>query len=256
MTGSSEATATALNSLSYRATDPTGHRRPSAPARFEEIADKMLFTFLLVVHAIIAALLVTVILMQKSEGGGLGMGGGPAGLMTARGAADFLTRATSVLATLFVLMAFLLATLASMRNGAGEIDTSLAHQAAPGPINAPAAPATPTSAIPLMGAVPPPAAPDALTSQALAPASAGPPTKPIAQTAPAPAPAPVLRPSLSHLETIDTHSRPATVGIDGVSTKSAASSDVTPAPAKPPTETKPATDASGSTPAGNAAQPQ
>ena len=47
-----------------------------------------MFSFLLVVHAIIAAALVTVILMQKSEGGGLGMGGSPSGLMSARGAAS------------------------------------------------------------------------------------------------------------------------------------------------------------------------
>jgi len=53
-----------------------------------------MFTFLLVVHAIIAAALVGVILVQRSEGGGLGMGGSPSGLMSARGAADFLTRAT------------------------------------------------------------------------------------------------------------------------------------------------------------------
>ena len=43
----------------------------------------------------IAAALVGVILMQRSEGGGLGMGGSPSGLMSARGAADFLTRSTS-----------------------------------------------------------------------------------------------------------------------------------------------------------------
>lgn len=46
-----------------------------------------LFLFLTVVQAIIAALLVTVILMQKSEGGGLGVGSGPSGFMSARGAA-------------------------------------------------------------------------------------------------------------------------------------------------------------------------
>ena len=63
-----------------------------------------MFTFLLVVQAIVAALLVTVILMQKSEGGGLGVGGSPAGLMSARGAADFLTRSTTVLASIFVLI--------------------------------------------------------------------------------------------------------------------------------------------------------
>jgi preprotein translocase subunit SecG len=57
-----------------------------------------MFTFLLVVQAIVAACLVTVVLMQRSEGGGLGMGGSPGGFMSARGAADFLTRSTTVLA--------------------------------------------------------------------------------------------------------------------------------------------------------------
>jgi len=87
----------------------------------------MLFTFLLVVQAIIAALLVTVILMQKSEGGGLTSGGSPSGLMSARGAADFLTRSTAVLATLFVAMSILLAVLAATREST-TIDTSLAGQ--------------------------------------------------------------------------------------------------------------------------------
>jgi preprotein translocase subunit SecG len=83
----------------------------------------MLFTFLLVVHAIIAALLVVVILMQKSEGGGLTTGGSPSGLMSARGAANFLTRATAILATLFIAMSILLAALAATHRG-GTIDTS------------------------------------------------------------------------------------------------------------------------------------
>ena len=85
-----------------------------------------MFAFLLVIHAIIAAALVTVILMQRSEGGGLGMGGSPAGLMSARGAADFLTRATGVLATMFVLFSILLAVLAA-NHRTSEIDTSLAR---------------------------------------------------------------------------------------------------------------------------------
>ena len=118
--------------------------RSGALAFAEEIVRQM-FTFLLVIHALIAAALVTVILMQRSEGGGLGMGGGPAGLMTARGAADFLTRATSVLATLFVVMAFVLATVASMRNSAGKIDTSLQNQGTPGPITAPLPAALPAT---------------------------------------------------------------------------------------------------------------
>ncbi len=112
----------------------------------------MLFTFLLVVHAIIAALLVTVILMQKSEGGGLTSGGSPSGLMSARGAANFLTRATAVLAGLFIAMSILLAVLAATR-GSSEIDTSRAAapaQTAPAPATqpVPAAPAD-NSAVPL-----------------------------------------------------------------------------------------------------------
>ena len=142
--------------------------RPGVLAHAEEIVRPM-FTFLLVVHALIAAALVTVILMQRSEGGGLGMGGGPAGLMTARGAADFLTRATGVLATLFVLMAFLLAVLAARRDSAGQIDTSLAHQAPVGPITAPtpiAPPVAPVNGIPMMGAPAPQAtAPQAPTAE-------------------------------------------------------------------------------------------
>lgn len=87
-----------------------------------------MFTFLLVVQAIIAAALVTVILMQRSEGGGLTSSGSPSGLMSARGAADFLTRATAVLASAFVLMSILLAFIAASRNG-GTVDTSLQRRA-------------------------------------------------------------------------------------------------------------------------------
>jgi preprotein translocase subunit SecG len=86
-----------------------------------------MFKFLLVVHAFIAAGLVTVILMQRSEGGGLGMGGSPSGLMSARGAADFLTRATSILATLFVGLAIVLAVIASTGHNTAKIDPSLAR---------------------------------------------------------------------------------------------------------------------------------
>lgn len=95
-----------------------------------------MFTFLLVVHAIIAAVLVGVILMQKSEGGGLGTGGSPGGLMSARGAADFLTRSTTVLATAFVGMSILLAVLASSGQTV-TVDPSLATKPVAG--NLPAA---------------------------------------------------------------------------------------------------------------------
>ena len=59
-------------------------------------------TVLLVLHLMIAAGLIGVVLLQRSEGGGLGMGGGGAGgFMTGRGTANLLTRMTAGLAALF-----------------------------------------------------------------------------------------------------------------------------------------------------------
>src|SRR3569623_1656877 len=84
----------------------------------------MLFSFLLVVHFVIALALVTVILMQRSEGGGLPGGGSPAGLMSARGASDILTRSTAILATVFVVLSIILAVLAATRHSTA-VDTSL-----------------------------------------------------------------------------------------------------------------------------------
>lgn len=103
-----------------------------------------LFFFLMVVQAIVGAALVGVILMQRSEGGGLGVGGSPSGLMSARGAADFMTRATAILATLFVVFSIALAALAVGQTSGREIDTSLdrtVEQKAPAAID-PLAPAT------------------------------------------------------------------------------------------------------------------
>jgi preprotein translocase subunit SecG len=106
-----------------------------------------MYTFFLVVHAIVAAALVGVILMQRSEGGGLAGGGNPAGLMSARGAADFLTRMTSVLATLFVTLSIALAAIAITNRAPDDIDTSLARKA-------PTAPVAPPSGVPMAGGTP------------------------------------------------------------------------------------------------------
>ncbi|MEY3658393.1 MAG: hypothetical protein RLZZ561_1900 [Pseudomonadota bacterium] len=91
-----------------------------------------MFTFLLVVHVIIAVALVGVILVQRSEGGGL-TGGSPSGLMSARGAGNFLTRMTTILATLFVLLSIALAAVATLSRKPDTIDASLARPAAPVP---------------------------------------------------------------------------------------------------------------------------
>ena len=93
-----------------------------------------LFIFLTVLQAIIAAALVFVILIQRSEGGGLGVGGSPAGLMSARGAANFLTRMTTVLATLFVVLSIALAAVAVGASSGTKIDTSLKRSAPAGPL--------------------------------------------------------------------------------------------------------------------------
>ena len=106
-----------------------------------------LFIFLTVVQALVAAALVGVILVQKSEGGGLGVGGSPSGLMSARGAADFLTRTTAILATVFVVLSIALAALAVGTTSGREIDTSLDRSAPADPLAAPAvAPADPAAA--------------------------------------------------------------------------------------------------------------
>ena len=68
----------------------------------------MLLGFLLVLLVLVCIALGVVILLQRSEGGALGMGGGPSGFMTARGAGDLLTRTTSVLAGVFFFLCLLL----------------------------------------------------------------------------------------------------------------------------------------------------
>lgn len=123
-----------------------------------------LFLFLTVVQAIVTVLLVVVILLQKSEGGGLGVGGSQAGFMSARGAADFMTRLTQVLGGLFVVLSIILAALAVKSSGAQSVDDSLnrAVPTAPAPaapdalgkITAGAAPAASPSAAPSSAADP------------------------------------------------------------------------------------------------------
>ena len=107
-----------------------------------------IFLFITIVQTLIAAAMVGVILMQRSEGGALGVGGSPNGLMSARGAGDFLTRTTAVLAALFVVLSIVLAVLAANVHSTGGIDTSLQRSAAT-PLTDPlTAPAPPVSGMP------------------------------------------------------------------------------------------------------------
>jgi preprotein translocase subunit SecG len=90
-----------------------------------------MFAFLLIVQSLIALALIGVILMQQSEGGGLGVGGSSSGFMTARGAADFLTRATGILGTMFVVLSIVMAAIAGATRETAKVDTSLANVATP-----------------------------------------------------------------------------------------------------------------------------
>jgi preprotein translocase subunit SecG len=101
-------------------------------------------TILLTIHIIIAVALVGTVLLQRNEGGGLGIGG-PAGggFMTARGTANLLTRTTAILAALFFATSIGLAIIA----GAGSKPTSIVDEVlstTPAPVTAPSGPAVPT----------------------------------------------------------------------------------------------------------------
>jgi preprotein translocase subunit SecG len=91
----------------------------------------------IVIHLMLVLSLIGVVLLQRSEGGGLGIGGG-GGFMTSRGTANVLTRATAILAGLFFATSLLLSILA----GFNRAPTSIIR----GGQSAPSAPAVPGSA--------------------------------------------------------------------------------------------------------------
>lgn len=76
---------------------------------------------LLVAYLIIVLALIGVILLQRSEGGGLGMGGNAGGLMTVRGSANLLTRSTAILAALFFAAAIGLTIMSELDRGTDSI---------------------------------------------------------------------------------------------------------------------------------------
>jgi len=86
-----------------------------------------MFPFLMIVQSLIAISLIGVILMQRSEGGGLGVGGSSSGFMTARGAADFLTRSTAILGALFIILSIVMAAIAGVTRKPPTLDASLAN---------------------------------------------------------------------------------------------------------------------------------
>jgi preprotein translocase subunit SecG len=98
-------------------------------------------TIILVVHLILAVAMIGVVLLQKSEGGGLGMGGGGmSGFMTGRSTANLLTRTTAILAAGFMVTSIALALLA----GVQRAPHSIIEQSQPAAPSAPAQPAAPS----------------------------------------------------------------------------------------------------------------
>ena len=97
-------------------------------------------TVIIVVHLMIVSVLIGAVLLQKSEGGGLGMGGG-AGFMSSRGTANLLTRTTAILAGLFFLTSMALAWIAGADRKPSSILGTPATQSQPAggasPITAP-----------------------------------------------------------------------------------------------------------------------
>jgi len=124
-------------------------------------------TIILVIHLMLAVALVGAVLLQKSEGGALGIGGGGgmSGFMTGRSTANLLTRTTAILAGAFFATSILLVILAAHRNEARSvIEQTAPASTAPAPAStpaAPSAPAVPAAPTSTPGAPQPPEAPGA-----------------------------------------------------------------------------------------------
>ncbi|MGH6736320.1 MAG: preprotein translocase subunit SecG [Methyloceanibacter sp.] len=116
-------------------------------------------TVILLIHVMIAVALVGVVLLQRSEGGALGIGGGGGGgFMTGRSAGNALTKTTAILAACFFVTSLTLGILASQRTGTPSILPAGSDGLAPLQIPAAPAPAAPE-------APPAPAAPQAPQSE-------------------------------------------------------------------------------------------
>lgn len=98
---------------------------------------------LLILHLLITIALVGTVLIQRSEGGGTGLGGGGGGgagggFMTTRGSANTLTRMTVILATMFFASSILLSIVAGAQRGSsGSVLDSVDNLPAPSPIELP-----------------------------------------------------------------------------------------------------------------------
>ncbi|HEY2134138.1 MAG TPA: preprotein translocase subunit SecG [Acetobacteraceae bacterium] len=134
-------------------------------------------TVLLLIHLFVTLALIGVVLIQRSEGGGLGIGTsqGMGSFMSGRGTANLLTRTTAILGTLFFALSLALALLNRGTSGVGRSIMDAPLPATPAPITAPLVPGSPATPSPAAPAAPPPAAPASTapgTPSAPAPATA------------------------------------------------------------------------------------
>jgi preprotein translocase subunit SecG len=113
----------------------------------------MLYTILLTFMIVVCVLMVLVILAQRSEGGALGIGSGPSGFMTARGAGNFLTRSTWILGGAFFACAIALIIVGNQERKDAILENLKVKPLAPAALGAPRVPA-PAQTVPQAPAKP------------------------------------------------------------------------------------------------------
>lgn len=156
----------------------------------------MLIGVLLAINIVVCLGLIGVVLLQRSEGGALGMGGGSSSFMTARGAGDLLTRITWILFSVFLLISLTLTILTGRANTGGSVADRLNIKGLDSKtLNAAPAPQAPTpGSLDSLPATAQPGAIQAPTPQINAPAPSTPQSSLLAPAEPAKKPAPATKP--------------------------------------------------------------
>ena len=139
----------------------------------------MLIGVLLAINIVVCLALIGVVLLQRSEGGALGMGGGSSSFMTARGAGDLLTRITWILFSVFLIISLILTILTGRMDRGGSVADRLNIQGLDAKtLNAAPQPAAPTpgslNSLPAAPSNAPAGAIQAPTPQSNAPTPAAP----------------------------------------------------------------------------------
>ena len=189
----------------------------------------MLSGLLITLNILVCVSLIGVVLLQRSEGGAFGMGGGPTGLITTRGAGDLLTRTTWILFALFLALSMGLTLLSAHDRSSSSLTEALKNQQAnPNALGQKAPPPPPAPTVPT---VPSP------TSQG-SPLFAPPPAPAPAQGAPGQRPASAPLPKAMSLNPAKPANAPAKGAAKPAAAAPAAATPVIVAP--PPAEAAPA----------------